>query len=113
MNLKVRDMKESKRWYTEVLGLKVHKDYGTTVVFSFGEEMSAALCLIETGEAVISGDTYPVLQISEEYKDVLYKNLVEKGVRVESNPGHLSHFKFYDPDGNMLEAYCPGIYEKN
>lgn len=75
--------------------------------------MFSALCLIETGEGVISGVTYPVLQISEKYKDVLYKTPVEKGVRVEPNPGHLSHFKFYDPEGNILEAYCPGIYEEN
>ena len=106
-------MKESKRWYTEVLGLQVVKDYDTTVVLSFGGGGLSSLCLIEASEAVNSGDTYPVLQLSEEYKDVLYKNLEEKGVRVETNPCHFSHFKFYDPDGNMLEAYCPGIYEEN
>ncbi|WP_201714244.1 VOC family protein [Rossellomorea arthrocnemi] len=113
-NIKVRVMKEAKQWYTEILGLHVEKDYDSTVVLSFGGDNLGTLCLIEAGgEGFDCGSTYPVLRISEEYKDVLYKRLAEKGVQVEENPVHPSHFTFYDPDGNKLEAYCPGIYEEH
>ncbi|WP_064092858.1 VOC family protein [Rossellomorea aquimaris] len=114
-NVMVSDMRRAKKWYSELLGLKVDKDYGTTVVFSFGSSESlGTICLIEKVNSHTDDDsTYPVLQISHPYKDVLYQTLKDNEVKVEENPSHPSHFIFYDCDGNKLEAYCSGIYEEN
>ena len=113
-NIGVIDIQKTKEWYTNVLGLKVEKDYDTTVVLSFGEDSALGkICLIEDKDPSDGAHSmYPVLQISQEYKDILYKKLREKGVKVEENPSHSGHFKFFDCEGNKLEAYCPGIYEK-
>ncbi|MGR3765590.1 VOC family protein [Rossellomorea sp. NS-SX7] len=114
-NLYVNDIEAAKNWYRDVLQVSIEKDYGTTVVLSFGNESRlGTLCLIQDKKAAGERQsTYPVLQISQEYKDILYEKLREKKVKVEENPAHTSHFKFYDCDGNILEAYCPGIYEES
>ncbi|MCA1055556.1 VOC family protein [Rossellomorea aquimaris] len=113
-NLMVRDIERAKVWYREILQAHIEEDYGTTVLISFGGSSSAPICLIQDGEAAGGQQSsYPVLQISEEHKDAVYEDLRIKGVKLEGNPAHRSHFKFYDCDGNRLEAYCPGIYEES
>jgi catechol 2,3-dioxygenase-like lactoylglutathione lyase family enzyme len=44
--LVVRDPARSRAWYTDVLGASVYREYGTSVVLSFG---SAWLLLVEGG----------------------------------------------------------------
>ncbi|WP_175990473.1 VOC family protein [Bacillus sp. Marseille-Q1617] len=114
-NMMVSDIEAAKNWYRDVLQAEIEKDYGTTVVLTFGSDSpSGTLCLIQDKEAAGENhSTYPVLQISPEFKDTLYEKLLEKDVEVEGDPAHRSHFKFYDPDGNRLEAYNPGIYEES
>lgn len=100
--------------------LTIAADYGKMVVLAFGESPAydeeksgpPLLCLIEKKEAVQGTQTtHPVLGISREYCERLYNELKENNVEVEENPSYKGHFKFYDPDGNMLEAFCPGIYD--
>jgi catechol 2,3-dioxygenase-like lactoylglutathione lyase family enzyme len=118
-NLQVKDIKSSVDWYVQKLQLKVVADYETTVVLSFsdsskydgGIEEAPVLCLIENKESRIQSSTYPVLQINENMCETLYDHLQQSGVSVEMNPSHRGHFKFYDPDGNVLEAFCPSIYK--
>ncbi|MBM7586220.1 catechol 2,3-dioxygenase-like lactoylglutathione lyase family enzyme [Bacillus pakistanensis] len=118
-NLQVRDIKSSVNWYVQKLQLIVIADYGTTVVLSFsnsskyegGIDETPVLCLIENKESPIQSSTYPVLQISDNMCEKLYEHLQQNGVSVEMNPTHHGHFKFYDPDGNVLEAFCPSIYK--
>jgi catechol 2,3-dioxygenase-like lactoylglutathione lyase family enzyme len=119
-NLYVRNINEAARWYVDTLGLNVAADYGTTVILAFGDSPSydegrsgsPVLCLIENKElAGGHNTTHPVLGISGEYCLDLYGALKEQGTEVEENPSHKGHFKFFDPDGNLLEAYCPGIYD--
>jgi catechol 2,3-dioxygenase-like lactoylglutathione lyase family enzyme len=119
-NLYVNDSNQAAKWYQDTLGLTIAADYGTTVVLAFGNSPSydegksglPVICLIEN-KSVKKGEdtTHPVLGISKEYCENLYDELKRNGVEVEENPSHKGHFTFYDPDGNMLEAYCPGIYE--
>lgn len=118
-NIYVSNISESAKWYQDTLGLTIAVDYGSTVILAFGDSPSydegksgkPVLCLIEKkGNEDKQNTSHPVLGISEEYCGDLYNELKENGVVVEENPSHKGHFKFYDPDGNMLEAYCPGIY---
>ncbi|MCP3740608.1 VOC family protein [Rossellomorea sp. BNER] len=118
-NLQVKDIKSSVDWYVQKLQLKVVADYETNVVLSFsdsskydgGIEEAPVLCLIENKESRSQSSTYPVLQIAENMCETLYDHLQQSGVSVEMHPSHRGHFKFYDPDGNVLEAFCPSIYK--
>jgi len=115
VNIRVRDIKNAVNWYEEMLGLHVKKDYGGTVVLGVGEGQTA-ICLIELkeGEELPSADatgSYPVLQLAKEHAETFKNVLRERGVTVDEEAG-LAHFKFYDPDGNGIEAYLPGLYEK-
>ncbi|WP_409251854.1 VOC family protein [Bacillus sp. SCS-153A] len=119
-NLYVNDINTAAIWYQDTLGLTIAADYGTTVVLAFGDSSSydggkngkPVLCLIENKEINRTHNTtHPVLRISKEYCEGLYNELKENNVEVEENPSHIGHFKFYDPDGNLLEAFYPGVYD--
>ncbi|WP_421381123.1 VOC family protein [Bacillus salacetis] len=119
-NLYVSDINQAAKWYQDTLGLAIAADYGTTVVLAFGDSPSydegksgnPVLCLIEKKElGERQNTTHPVLGISQEHCEDLYEELKGNDVVVEEKPSHRGHFKFYDPDGNMLEAFCPGIYD--
>ena len=114
VNIRVRDIKNAVSWYEKVLGLHVTKDYGGTVVLGVGEGQTA-ICLIELkeGEELPSADasgSYPVLHLAAEHAETFKNELRERGVSVDEEEG-VAHFKFYDLDGNKLEAYFPGLYE--
>ncbi len=115
VNIRVRNIKNAVNWYEEMLGLHVKKDYGGTVVLDV-DEGETAICLIELkeGEELTSADesgSYPVLHLAEKHAETFKNVLRERGVTVDEEAG-IAHFKFYDPDGNGLEAYLPGLYEK-
>ncbi len=51
-NVMVTDIVAAKNWYSEILQCKIEKDYGTTVVLSFGGGSPlGTLCLIQDKEA--------------------------------------------------------------
>ncbi|MFC4559219.1 VOC family protein [Virgibacillus kekensis] len=116
VNLRVSDMKRAVKWYQDVLGLKVQKDYGNTVVLGISESSGtpAAVCLIEHPEkGVQSFDdnvTHPVLAISPGQAEACREKLRQMGARIIEGGGK-AHFKFADPDGNLLEAYLPNLYK--
>ncbi|MGM0845856.1 MAG: VOC family protein [Bacillota bacterium] len=119
-NLYVKDIGQAAKWYQDILGFTIAADYGTTVILAFGDSPSydegksgtPVLCLIEDKGAAGGGNTtHPVLGISRKFCDNLYNELKENEVEVEENPSHKGHFKFHDLDGNLLEAFCPGIYD--
>ncbi|WP_273851599.1 VOC family protein [Guptibacillus spartinae] len=115
VNIRVRNIKNAVNWYEEMLGLHVTKDYGGTVVLGVGEGQTA-ICLIELkeGEELPSADvsgSYPVLHLAEKHAETFKNELRERCVSVDEEAG-VAHFKFYDPEGNKLEAYLPGLYEK-
>ncbi|WP_226654369.1 VOC family protein [Pseudalkalibacillus hwajinpoensis] len=115
VNIRVRNIKNAVKWYEEMLGLHVTKDYGGTVVLGVGEGQTA-ICLIElkAGEELPSADasgSYPVLHLAEKHAAKFRNELRKRGVSVDEEDG-VAHFKFYDQDGNGIEAYLPGLYEK-
>ncbi|QYR22448.1 VOC family protein [Paenibacillus sp. sptzw28] len=122
INLRVKEMHRSVKWYEEVLGLYVKHDYGDTVVLSFhkdsmseGQLIQTSVCLIQLAENEALPDfaengTYPVFTIASDKAETCYNELEKLGVLVDG--GKKGHFKFKDPDGNCLEAYLPGLYEK-
>ncbi|TLS36925.1 VOC family protein [Pseudalkalibacillus caeni] len=118
INFRVKEIDRASKWYQEILGLAVKHDYGTTVVLAFDEHStnpSTLVCLIELAEGEDLSDngangTHPVFAISEEQAEQCREQLISKGVNVLE--GSKAHFKFTDPDGNLMEAYLPGLYEE-
>ncbi|MFD1018594.1 VOC family protein [Thalassobacillus hwangdonensis] len=113
INIMVSDIVQSRKWYENHIGLTVKHDYDQTVVLQFPEPSPTYVCLIE-GPGSFSPErvagTYPVFEIDEIQADQLKESLVSEGVEVVE--GSKGHFKFKDPDGNVLEAYLPGLYEE-
>jgi hypothetical protein len=58
------------------------------------------LCLIYKGgmQPIKLDSCHPVFRLAAEYKEKLYDELKNKGVKVEENPKNKSHFVFYDID---------------
>ncbi len=118
INLWVKDINRSRTWYEEVLGIETLSDYGSTVVLNFSKPSSTVICLLEVpGHDRLpypdqsSVGTYPVFAIAPEHAETCKETLEEKGIEIVDG-AHKAHFKFKDPDGNVLEAYLPGLYEK-
>ncbi|WP_347548338.1 VOC family protein [Pseudalkalibacillus hwajinpoensis] len=114
VNVRVSDIENAVKWYEQVLGLHVTKNYGGTVVLGFNEGHDT-ICLIELkeGEELSSTNSgsYPVLHLAEAHAETFKDELKERGIQVDEEAGQ-AHFTFTDPDGNVLEAYLPGLYEK-
>jgi catechol-2,3-dioxygenase len=117
INLRVTNMEQSTKWYQEIFGLSIMHDYGDTVVLRFeGHPQHTVICLIKlpAGECLptnLENGTYPVFTLSPENADICRETLNNNGVEIISG-GNKAHFTFKDPDGNLLEAYLPGLYEK-
>lgn len=113
INLRVKDIELACQWYEKVLGFKKVKDYGKTVVLGTGE--GVPLCLIEqTVDQPLpdnSEGTHPVISIDLNAVRDCRTRLEEMKVTVLDG-GSRGHFKFRDLDGNLLEAYLPGLYEE-
>lgn len=114
VNVRVRDIQKATKWYVEVLGFSIHKDFGDTVVLRTDHGGGTPLCLIAMPEGELSdrnaeNGSHPVIQISSEGAELCQEYLKEKGASILD--GSKAHFRFKDPEGNLLEAYLPGLYE--
>ncbi|MEC3885372.1 VOC family protein [Halobacillus sp. HZG1] len=114
INVRVKEIKKAVEWYEEILGLRVLKDYGKTVVLE--HEGGVPVCLIEKSTHTELPDnlegTHPVFSISPTSVEACRKTLVNRSVVVLEG-GSEGHFKFRDLDGNLLEAYVPGLYQED
>jgi catechol 2,3-dioxygenase len=115
--LKVRNLEESKKFYTETLGLQVMKDVPQlrAVFLSFNGRDHHEIALFEIGakaeapQASQTGMLHFAMRLrTEEDLVAAYKELKEKGVPVSFtvNHGVSKSVYFRDPDNNELEVYC-------
>ncbi|WP_406944315.1 VOC family protein [Halobacillus sp. SY10] len=113
INVRVKEIKKAVEWYEEILGLRVLKDYGKTVVLE--HDRGVPVCLIEKPPHIELPDnlegTHPVFSIFPTSVEDCRAALIERGVEVLEG-GSKGHFKFRDLDDNLLEAYLPGLYEE-
>lgn len=109
--LRVRDLKQSKTWFQEVLGLPaVHEDMQENLVV-FGLESGSSLTIwqLKNNEEVEEGKraqrSYPIFY--SDNIEVVYQQLVEHGVKttaIQGEEGNVRWFQFFDPDGNTFEV---------
>lgn len=115
--LKVRSLEQSKKFYTEILGLQVMKDLPQlrAVFLSFNGRDHHEIALFEIGaqadapKANQTGMLHFAMRLRTE-EDLLaaYKEFKDKGVPVSFtvNHGVSKSIYFRDPDDNELEVYC-------
>jgi catechol 2,3-dioxygenase len=121
--LKVRNLEQSKKFYTEILGMQVMKHVPEikAVFLSFNGRDHHEIALFEIGASAETpkmnqtGMLHVAFRLRTE-EDLLaaYKEFKEKGVPVSFtvNHGVSKSIYFRDPDNNELEVYCDnGIAE--
>ncbi len=126
-NIRVKDIERSKQFYTEVLGLQVTHQRGSTVFLS-SREHSHELAIGAMGPDALEPDKTGRVGLNhlawemESFEDLqaMYHHLQEKNVeilRTRQNSFSVGVY-FNDPDGNGnevyyedLEAYRKGVWE--
>lgn len=105
--LRVKDVEFSKAWYDDKLGLTPIWEDPVLKLVVFDTGGPTSLTLWQTKGKVVSnreGSAYPIFKTSD--AAAAQKSLNE--VDVHTDPVITDHtvtyFRFYDPDGNMLEA---------
>ena len=115
--LKVRDLEQSKKFYTDVLGMDVMKEsLEIGMVFLANnrrDHHEVALLQIGPQAEAPRANEIGLLHVafrlrSEEELRVAYKELKEKEVSISFtvNHGITKSVYFRDPDGHELEVYC-------
>ncbi|MFN7035550.1 MAG: VOC family protein [Bellilinea sp.] len=109
--VRVRNLKQSKAWFQEVLGLPaVHEDLQENLVV-FGLESGSSLTVwqLKDNEQVEEGGrpqrSYPIFY-SDDIQTV-YQQLVNhrvKTTQIQGEAGDVRWFQFFDPDGNTFEV---------
>jgi catechol 2,3-dioxygenase-like lactoylglutathione lyase family enzyme len=106
----VSNLKESKEWYSRILGIK---DGETHFDHVFVAEMEGIGLILdempmwrdENGE--LPRFNVPAIQFGTEDVHASYKFMKENGVEIVTDVQHDHFFVFKDPDGNMLMV-CEG-----
>ena len=118
--LNVRNLKESEKFYADVLGMKVSaRNQRTKMSFmSFGREHhDIALMELPNGAKQAEADGIPKLHhfciyvVSNEEVDAIHPTLKRRKVPIVSGPEILEvagnrSISFLDPDGNRVEIAC-------
>jgi catechol 2,3-dioxygenase len=120
--IKVRDLKRSRAFYTEVLGMEVMNETPEAglVFLSNHRRDHHELALLEVGPDAKQGGPGAVglahiafrLE-SQEKLEAAYEELKERGVPISFtvNHGITNSVYFFDPDGHELEVYCDNTAE--
>lgn len=105
--LKTRDLKNTERFYTEVLGLKIAFRVPPNMIFLRSPRGSDLLNFIKSNDKTSShqGLDHFGFKVSKNYLARLEKKLMQNGVEIEGRRGQSSIY-FRDPNGYCIEYYC-------
>lgn len=115
----VKDLQETKKFYTEILGCKVGRTDVNWIDFDFfGHQLSAHLKPSETRKvegSAVDGKNVPVLhwgvilemeqweKLADNLKAHNIKFIIEPYIRFKGQVGEQATMFFLDPSGNALE----------
>lgn len=105
--LPVSNLDRTVRFYTEVVGLRIHQDQGGCVIFDCGQGYWG-FCQYDDGRALATGVCLSLNCSGTEEVDAQYRRLTEAGVETMGAPAMhpkfaVYSFFFHDPDGYLLE----------
>ena len=111
----VRDVAASKAFYTSVLGLRIVEDHGHFVRFETGFAIHDGTRLEKTIWGISStttdyGHRDVLLYFEEENLDALFERIVSRIELIhpiETQDWGQRVFRFYDPDGHVIEIGEP------
>ena len=97
------NLEESKKFYTEVLGLPIKFDFSQQgmVAFKVGDEETAIILKDKSKFPEVK----PTIWLEVENVQTLHKELIKKGVTFLSEPFKIRTgwaVEFYDPSGNVI-----------
>ena len=97
------NLEESKKFYTEVLGLPIKFDFSQQgmVAFKVGDEEPAIILKDKSKFPEVK----PTIWLEVENVQTLHKELIKKGVTFLSEPFKIRTgwaVEFYDPSGNVI-----------
>ncbi|MFQ6030342.1 MAG: VOC family protein [Dehalococcoidia bacterium] len=112
--LNVKNLEESTRFYTEVLGFQVSRQRETGTFLTCGKiHHDVALFQAPEGALPVTegqlGLNHFAVQVAN-FEDLqeAYREFTEKGVTMHHNTDHgmTSSIYFMDPDGNRIKYFC-------
>jgi len=108
--IRVSNYENSKNWYEEKLGLSPIWDDPAMKLVVLDTKSPVSITLWQTEKKInVEEDTaaYPIFRTGNAH--ALHEELKKLKVRTSEiiKDDHVTWFKFYDPDGNVLEACQP------
>lgn len=105
--VRVKSLTRSKEWYVEKMGLapEWHDEILNLVVLNTGSPTS--LTLWQTEAPVVAskdGSCYPIFRTPDARLAHAALSLLDVKVDPVISDHAVTYFRFYDPDGNVLEA---------
>ena len=105
--LRVKDISSSKEWYRQKLGLSPAYDDDIHKLAVMDTGGPTSITLWQTEAEVVShrdGSAYPIFRTpnAEEAQQALSARQVKTDPVITDHA--VTYFRFYDPDGNVLEA---------
>ena len=105
--VRVRDFDASKAWYTEKLGLKVVFDEPNMKLAVLDTTGPTSLTIWQTDKPIrpdIETSSYPIFKTQDAV--ALRREFVQNHIRADEivTDDYVTYFRFFDPDGNILEA---------
>jgi catechol 2,3-dioxygenase-like lactoylglutathione lyase family enzyme len=102
-NIDTRDVAAAKRFYQEVLGLKMLMDHGWLVTYGSAEKMTVQVSIASEGG---SGTPTPDLSIEVDDLDAALKRVRQAGIPIEYGPAEepwgVRRFYVRDPFGKLV-----------
>ncbi len=109
--LQVTDLERSKRFYKDLLGMRVEHESSWQSFLYLSEDTTQMVALFETKEGEFEGprDMHHMAMVaSQGTYDSIKAELEQAGVQVSGRPGDPNCIYFNDPDGHRLQIIYPG-----
>ncbi len=103
--IRVTDLSQSKKWYTEKLGFEII--YETDQLLTLDTSCHVSITLWVTNEPILPNpktSSYPIFKTDNAEETYRYFQEINIPLGELNKEEEVCYFNFYDPDGNILEV---------